>query len=115
MLQVGGSDQWGNIIAGCDLVRRVRGAQAHGLVLPLVTTAAGAKFGKTEGGTVWLDAARTSPFRFYQFWLNTDDRDVDAAPQVVHVHASPRSSRRSRPRTPRRRSAARRSARWPGR
>ncbi len=75
-LQMGGSDQWGNITAGIDLVRKMRGAKAHGLVLPLVTTAAGVKFGKTEAGTVWLDAGRTSPFRFYQFWLNTDDRDV---------------------------------------
>ena len=75
-LQAGGSDQWGNIVAGCDLIRRMRGGKAHGLVLPLVTTASGTKFGKTEGGTVWLDAGRTSPFRFYQFWLNTDDRDV---------------------------------------
>ncbi len=75
-LQAGGSDQWGNVVAGCDLIRRVRGAKAHGLVLPLVTTSAGTKFGKTEAGTVWLDAARTSPFRFYQFWLNTDDADV---------------------------------------
>jgi tyrosyl-tRNA synthetase len=75
-LQMGGSDQWGNITAGCDLVRKVRGAKVHGLVLPLVTTASGTKFGKTEAGTVWLDPQRTSPFRFYQFWLNTDDRDV---------------------------------------
>ena len=75
-LQMGGSDQWGNIVAGCDLIRKVRGAKAHGLVMPLVTTAAGTKFGKTEAGTVWLDPARTSPFRFYQFWLNCDDRDV---------------------------------------
>ena len=75
-LQLGGSDQWGNITAGCDLIRKLRGARAHGLVMPLVTTAAGVKFGKTEAGTVWLDARRTSPFRFYQFWLNTDDRDV---------------------------------------
>ena len=75
-LQAGGSDQWGNVVAGCDLIRRVRGAKAHGLVLPLVTTSAGTKFGKTEAGTVWLDAERTSPFRFYQFWLNTDDRDA---------------------------------------
>ena len=77
-LQAGGSDQWGNIVAGCDLIRRVRGAKAHGLVLPLVTTSAGTKFGKTEAGTIWLDAARTSPFRFYQFFLNTDDRDVES-------------------------------------
>jgi tyrosyl-tRNA synthetase len=73
---MGGSDQWGNITAGIDLIRRVRGKKAHGLVMPLVTTSSGVKFGKTEAGTVWLDAARTSPFRFYQFWLNTDDRDV---------------------------------------
>jgi tyrosyl-tRNA synthetase len=75
-LQMGGSDQWGNITAGCDLIRKLRAVKAHGLVLPLVTTAAGVKFGKTEAGAVWLDPARTSPFRFYQFWLNTDDRDV---------------------------------------
>ncbi len=75
-LQMGGSDQWGNITAGCDLIRKLRGARAHGLVLPLVTTASGVKFGKTEAGTVWLDERRTSAFRFYQFWLNTDDRDV---------------------------------------
>jgi tyrosyl-tRNA synthetase len=75
-LQMGGSDQWGNITAGCDLIRRVVGGKAHGLVLPLVTTSAGTKFGKTEAGTVWLAPERTSPFRFYQFWLNTDDRDV---------------------------------------
>ena len=75
-LQLGGSDQWGNITAGCDLVRKVRGAKVHGVVMPLVTTSAGTKFGKTEAGTVWLDPERTSPFKFYQFWLNTDDRDV---------------------------------------
>jgi tyrosyl-tRNA synthetase len=75
-LQMGGSDQWGNITAGIDLVRKLRATKAHGLVMPLVTTASGVKFGKTEAGTIWLDPARTSPFRFYQFWLNTDDRDV---------------------------------------
>jgi tyrosyl-tRNA synthetase len=75
-LQLGGSDQWGNITAGIDLIRRVRGQKAHGLVMPLVTTASGVKFGKTESGTIWLDPGRTLPFRFYQFWLNTDDRDV---------------------------------------
>jgi tyrosyl-tRNA synthetase len=75
-LQMGGSDQWGNITAGIDLIRKLRGQKAHGLVWPLMKTASGTKFGKTEAGTVWLDAARTSPFRFYQFWLNTDDRDV---------------------------------------
>jgi tyrosyl-tRNA synthetase len=75
-LQMGGSDQWGNIIAGIDLIRRLRGTRAHGLVFPLVTTAAGVKFGKTEAGAVWLDPKLTSPYRFYQFWLNTDDRDA---------------------------------------
>lgn len=75
-LQMGGSDQWGNITAGIDLIRRTRGVKAHGLVLPLVTTTSGVKFGKTEAGAVWLDPALTSPFRFHQFWLNTDDRDV---------------------------------------
>jgi tyrosyl-tRNA synthetase len=75
-LQMGGSDQWGNILAGVDLIRRLRSAKAHALVFPLVTTTAGVKFGKTEAGAVWLDARLTSPYRFYQFWLNTDDRDV---------------------------------------
>lgn len=75
-LQLGGSDQWGNIVAGADLIRRLRSERAHGLVFPLVTNAAGTKFGKTEAGNIWLDPARTSPYRFYQYWLNTDDRDV---------------------------------------
>ncbi|MBI1966469.1 MAG: tyrosine--tRNA ligase [Gemmatimonadetes bacterium] len=75
-LQVGGSDQWGNITAGVELIRRVDGAEVHGLVAPLVTMASGLKFGKSEGGAIWLDPALTSPYRFYQFWLNTDDRDV---------------------------------------
>lgn len=75
-LQMGGSDQWGNITAGIDLIRKLRARKVHGLVVPLVMTASGVKFGKTEAGTIWLDPARTSPFRFYQYWLNTDDRDV---------------------------------------
>src|SRR5499427_10219803 len=75
-LQMGGSDQWGNITAGTDLIRKLRAKKAHGLVMPLLMTASGVKFGKTEGGAVWLDPARTSPFKFYQFWLNADDRDV---------------------------------------
>ena len=75
-LQLGGSDQWGNITAGIELIRKLRGKKAHGLVWPLMTAAGGTKFGKTEAGTVWLDPERTSPFEFYQFWLNTDDRDV---------------------------------------
>jgi len=76
LLQMGGSDQWGNITAGIDLIRKLRAKKAHGLVWPLMRTASGTKFGKTETGAVWLDPSRTSPFRFYQFWLNTDDRDV---------------------------------------
>jgi tyrosyl-tRNA synthetase len=75
-LQIGGSDQWGNITAGMDLIRRVRGAKAHCLVSPLLMTAAGTKFGKTEAGTIWLDPAQTTPYEFYQFWLNADDRDA---------------------------------------
>jgi tyrosyl-tRNA synthetase len=75
-LQMGGSDQWGNITAGIDLVRKLRGKKTHGLVWPLMKTASGTKFGKTEAGTIWLDPERTSPFKFYQFWLNTDDHDV---------------------------------------
>lgn len=94
--QMGGSDQWGNIVAGADLIRRLRAdrsentasgkstggqaekakALAHGVVSPLVTTSAGVKFGKTEAGTIWLDPVLTPPFRFYQFWINTEDRDV---------------------------------------
>ncbi len=75
-LQTGGSDQWGNITAGVELVRRMRGEPVFGMVYPLITKADGTKFGKTAGGAVWLDPARTSPYRFYQFWLNTDDKDV---------------------------------------
>ncbi len=75
-LQMGGSDQWGNIISGFDLIRKLRGGDAHGIVFPLITTSSGTKFGKTESGTVWLDAERTSPYKFYQFWYNTEDKDV---------------------------------------
>lgn len=75
-LQMGGSDQWGNILAGIELIRRMRGVRAYGMVFPLVTTTSGIKFGKTEAGSVWLDPKLTSPYRFYQFWINTDDRDV---------------------------------------
>jgi tyrosyl-tRNA synthetase len=75
-LQLGGSDQWGNITAGIELIRKLRATKVHGLVWPLMTTSSGVKFGKTEAGAVWLDAQRTSPFHFYQFWFNTDDRDV---------------------------------------
>ena len=75
-LQMGGSDQWGNITAGMELIRRVEGKTAHALTLPLVTTASGTKFGKTEAGAVWLDPSRTSPYKFYQYWINVDDRDA---------------------------------------
>lgn len=75
-LQIGGSDQWGNITGGVELTRRRYGGQVYGLTLPLVTKADGTKFGKTESGTIWLDAAKTSPYAFYQFWLNTADADV---------------------------------------
>jgi tyrosyl-tRNA synthetase len=75
-LQIGGSDQWGNITAGIDLTRKKLGKTVYGLTLPLITNADGSKFGKTEAGAIWLDAKRTSVYRFYQFWINTDDRDA---------------------------------------
>ena len=75
-LQIGGSDQWGNITAGSDLIRRTLGGQTYGLTFPLVTKADGTKFGKTESGTVWLDPQRTTPYQFYQFWINVDDESV---------------------------------------
>jgi len=75
-LQTGGSDQWGNITAGVELTRRMRGSSVYGMVYPLITKSDGTKFGKTESGSVWLSAQRTSPYRFYQFWLNTTDKDV---------------------------------------
>lgn len=75
-LQTGGSDQWGNITAGTELIRRAHGEKACGLVYPLITKSDGTKFGKTEGGAIWLDAKKTSPYKFYQFWYNTDDGDV---------------------------------------
>ena len=75
-VQMGGSDQWGNIVAGIDLIRRLEGKEAYGMTFPLIMTADGRKMGKTEKGAVWLDAERTSPYDYYQFWINTDDRDV---------------------------------------
>jgi tyrosyl-tRNA synthetase len=75
-LQIGGSDQWFNILAGTELIRRVEGGAAFALVTPLITTASGAKMGKTETGAVWLDSDRTSPYEFYQYWVNTEDADV---------------------------------------
>jgi tyrosyl-tRNA synthetase len=76
LIQMGGSDQWGNIVAGIDLIRRLEGKQAYGITFPLIMTADGKKMGKTEKGAVWLDPQRTSPYEYYQFWINTDDRDV---------------------------------------
>jgi len=75
-LQVGGSDQWGNITMGTDFIRRQKGGKAHGLVFPLVTNSNGTKFGKSESGNIWLDPEKTSPYKFYQFWLNTSDEDA---------------------------------------
>ena len=76
-IQIGGSDQWGNIVAGIDLIRRVEGKSAHALTLPLITKADGTKFGKTASGSIWLDPTMTSPYAFFQFFLNSDDRDVE--------------------------------------
>ena len=76
-LQMGGSDQWGNITTGTELVRRIAGGKAYALTCPLITKADGTKFGKSEGGNIWLDAARTSPYKFYQYWLNTSDLDAE--------------------------------------
>jgi tyrosyl-tRNA synthetase len=75
-LQIGGSDQWGNLVAGVDLIKRVEGAPAHALATPLITKPDGTKYGKTEGDAVWLSPERTSPYRFYQFWINRSDAEV---------------------------------------
>lgn len=75
-LQMGGSDQWGNIVAGIDLIRRIKGGKAYGLTFPLIVTSSGEKMGKTAKGAVWLDAERTSPYEYYQFWINTEDQDA---------------------------------------
>lgn len=76
-LQMGGSDQWGNITTGTELIRRIGGGKAYAMTCPLITKADGTKFGKTEGGNIWLDAERTSPYQFYQYWLNTSDEDAE--------------------------------------
>lgn len=76
ILQLGGSDQWGNIVEGISLIRRLRGKETYGITFPLLTTSDGRKFGKTESGTIWLDSNLTSPYRFYQYWINADDRDA---------------------------------------
>ena len=84
VLQTGGSDQWGNITAGVELVRRAQGARVHALATPLVTRADGTKFGKTETGTVWLDPTMTTPYTFFQFWINADDERGGGLPADVH-------------------------------
>ena len=76
MLQTGGSDQWGNLTSGTDLIHRVEGVSVHAIGTPLITNSDGTKFGKSEGNAIWLDAEMCSPYRMYQFWLNTDDADV---------------------------------------
>ncbi|MCD6378985.1 tyrosine--tRNA ligase, partial [bacterium] len=76
-IQMGGNDQWGNILAGTDLIRRINGGDAEALTFPLLTTASGAKMGKTERGAIWLDSGKTSPYDYYQYWINTDDRDTE--------------------------------------
>jgi tyrosyl-tRNA synthetase len=77
LCQMGGSDQWGNIVAGIDLIRRLEGKAAYGITFPLIETAEGQKMGKTEQGTIWLDSFMTSPYHYYQYWVNTDDRDIE--------------------------------------
>lgn len=88
-LQIGGNDQWGNIVSGVDLVRRKQEASVHALTLPLITKSDGTKFGKTAGGSVWLDSAKTSPYTFYQFWLNTADDDVLSYMRVFTLMTTP--------------------------
>jgi tyrosyl-tRNA synthetase len=104
-LQVGGNDQWGNITAGIDLIRRKRGAEVFGVTAPLITTSTGEKFGKSAGNAVWLDAAMTSPYHFYQYWIQTPDSDVErylrlftflGIPEIVEicrVHEEQKSAR----------------------
>ena len=103
-LQVGGSDQWGNITAGIDLARRLRGVQLYGCTCPLLTKSDGSKMGKTESGALWLSAEKTSPYHFYQYWINLDDADVgrclrfftDLGQEEIDAAAG-RASGRSRP------------------
>ena len=114
-LQAGASDQWGNIVAGVDLIRRRLGAQAFAMTHPLITKSDGAKFGKSVGGAVWLDPARTSPYQFRQFWVQVDDDDGRHLPEdAVDASARTRSTTCS-PSTPRRRSSGSRSGRSPTR
>jgi tyrosyl-tRNA synthetase len=88
-LQMGGSDQWGNIVTGTELIRRIGGGEAFALTCPLITKADGGKFGKTEEGNVWLDAKRTSPYKFYQFWLNVSDEDAEKYVKIFTLLSRP--------------------------
>ena len=113
-LQQGGSDQWGNLTAGLDLIHRLEpDAEVHALATPLMTKADGTKFGKTEGGAVWLDPEMTTPYAFYQFWLNVDDRDISRvhADPLLPVPRGAGGAGEGRPRSGRR--PGPRSARWP--
>ncbi|SQJ20275.1 Tyrosine--tRNA ligase [Serratia rubidaea] len=107
VLQIGGSDQWGNITSGIDLTRRMHQQQAFGLTVPLITKADGTKFGKTEGGAVWLAPEKTSPYKFYQFWINTRGCGRVPLPEVLHLYQPGRYQRAGRGRPQQRQGAAR--------
>ena len=111
-LQIGGSDQWGNIVAGVELIRKAEGRQAFALVCPLVTTASGEKMGKSEGNSVWLDPELTSPYDFYQYWINVDDADVE---RLLRLYTFLPESRIAELTASRELPCARRSRRWPER
>ncbi len=111
-LQTGGSDQWGNLTAGVDLIRRVTGETVHAFATPLITKADGSKYGKTAGGTLWLDPQMTSPYAFYQYFVNTDDADVGALLRDFQLPLTRARSRRSRPTSPPVHRRARRRQRW---
>ena len=112
-LQVGGSDQWGNITAGIDLGRRMRGVQLYGLTCPLLTKSDGSKMGKTEQGTVWLSAERTSPYQFYQYWINVEDADVGNCLRMLTSCRAKRSKSLDAAASGRRRRARQPDAAWP--
>ena len=119
VLQTGGSDQWGNLTSGTDLIHRVEGVHVHAIGTPLITNSDGTKFGKSEGNAIWLDADDVQPVRFYQFWLNTDDADVIARLKVFTFLSRARdraarasSSSASRSGARRRRRSRTRSRRW---
>lgn len=114
VLQTGGSDQWGNLTSGTDLIRRTEGTSVHAIGTPLITNSDGTKFGKSEGNAVWLDSSLTSPYAFYQFWLNTDDADVVARLKIFTFLERAEIERLEAAVAPSR-SVARRSAPWPSR